>query len=397
MRPFTPAKVLTIDAGRGPMPPMELGAYRRARVLVRAHGHPVGCVALDCPDGCLSPEALWEAITSDAALASRLHAQLLRRWLVGDDQKSPASPSWSVVICTRNRTEQLARCLAALQAAWREGGELLVVDNDPSDDRTQRLVAGQPGVRYAREPRRGLNWARARGAREAAGEIVLYTDDDVVPDGGWVAAMVAPFAQPRVAAVTGLTMPLEQETEAQELFERYGGHGRGFVRRVFDDAAIPPPAAGLVGNGANMAFRRAMVTDLGLFDAALDMGTPALTGGDTYAFYRLLDAGYQIVYTPDALVWHQHRRDYAALRQLLYAYNVGAVSMLTRCLLRHGDLEALRVAAEWLRKHHVRQVARALARRPGALPLGMLAAELRGFVTGPWAYRRAAALELSHA
>jgi len=116
---------------------------------------------------------------------------------------------------------------------------VLVVDNDPSDDRTARLSKGFP-VRYVLEPRRGLNWARTRGAEEASGEIVVFIDDDAISGNGWLDAILEPFANPEVAAVTGLVMPAELEYDAQEQFERYCGFARGFRRREYtrgDDLA----------------------------------------------------------------------------------------------------------------------------------------------------------------
>ena len=73
------------------------------------------------------------------------------------------------------------------------------------------------------EPRKGLNWARTCGARAATSDLLLHTDDDVAVDAGWVAAMCEPFADPQVAAVTGLVLALELETPAQEAFEHYMG------------------------------------------------------------------------------------------------------------------------------------------------------------------------------
>jgi glycosyltransferase involved in cell wall biosynthesis len=334
----------------------------------------------------LRAEALRAAIAADSALARRLHERAIERWLMRHAAPdSQPLPSWSVVVCTRDRTDDLRRCLDSLLAVATSGGEIVVVDNAPADDATARLVAGYP-VRYVREDRPGLNRARRRGARAARGEIVIFTDDDVVVDPGWVAAILEPFAAPRVGAVTGLTLPLELETRAQELFEDYGGFGRGFDRRMFDYTRIAPAAAGMVGAGANMAIRRELIAGMRLFDAALDCGTIARTGGDAYAFYLLLAEGYQIVYTPAALVWHRHRRDYADLRRTLANYSIGGFAFLTRCLFQHGDWQALAIAASWFWHDHMRQLGRALLRRPRSLPLDLVLAQIFACALGPWAY-----------
>ena len=69
-----------------------------------------------------------------------------------------------------------------------------------------------------------------------------------------------------------------------------------------------------------MAFRRTGFERFGLFDEALDAGTPARSGGDTEMFSRVLAAGLRIVYEPAALCWHRHRRTWPELCDTLYGY-----------------------------------------------------------------------------
>ncbi len=87
-------------------------------------------------------------------------------------------PTASVVVCTHNRTDDLAHCLSSLAQLASSGYEVIVIDNCPSDDRTQKLVATYPQFRYLCEPIAGLDLARNRALRTASGEIVAFTDDD---------------------------------------------------------------------------------------------------------------------------------------------------------------------------------------------------------------------------
>jgi glycosyltransferase involved in cell wall biosynthesis len=379
------ARVLDIDI-RDQLSDQPLGAHTEAFVLVRYSGRPLGTVRVACRDRVLRSEALMRAIEATPPLARRVRDHMLTTWLLQHDQPAmPKLPTWSVVICTRDRTDDLQRCLDSLLQSTASGGEIVVVDNAPSDDSTVQLAAQYP-VRYIREDRPGLNWARSTGARAASGEIVIFTDDDVVVDRDWIAAIVEPFSHPRVAAVTGLTLPLQLETPAQELFEAYGGFGRGFERRIFDYTRIAPAAAGMVGAGANMALRRELIITMRLFDAELDCGTVAQTGGDAYAFYQLLAEGFQIVYTPEALTWHRHRREYRALRRTLAGYSVGGFAFLMRCWLQHGDWQAPAVAASWFRHDHLKQLARVLLRRRNRLPLDLVLAQIAAIPLGIRAY-----------
>jgi cellulose synthase/poly-beta-1,6-N-acetylglucosamine synthase-like glycosyltransferase len=215
---------------------------------------------------------------------------------------------------------------------------------------------------------------------------VAFNDDDAAPDPGWLRALTRHFDDPTVLCVTGLTMPLELETEAQEVFERHSPFGRGFRRRVFDGLYHDPLSVGQVGAGANMALRRSTPDLIGPFDEALDGGTPSRTGGDHEMFSRILAAGYRIVYEPDALSWHRHRRTWDDLRETLYGYGTGVYAMWTRSLTVHGELGVLKRSLDWFFRYQMRGIVRSLLRRPGSAPLGLLLQELRGCVAGPWVY-----------
>jgi glycosyltransferase involved in cell wall biosynthesis len=261
----------------------------------------------------------------------------------------------------------------------------VVVDNAPSDDASAGVCSRYP-VTYVRESRPGLNWARTRAAAVATGDIVLFTDDDVVVDEGWVAAMCEPFGDPEVAAVTGLVLALELETPTQQAFERYAGFGRGFRARRFTASNLVPAAAGNAGAGASMALRRALVTGLRLFAHEIDCGTAARSGGDNYAFYLLLRHGHAIYYTPRAVCRHRHRRTEDELVATLFGYSVGVCTFLLRCLVDHGDLQALRVGVSWLLRHHVRNTVSALTARDGVIPFRYTRAEWRGVAAAVPAY-----------
>jgi GT2 family glycosyltransferase len=216
--------------------------------------------------------------------------------------------SATIAICTRERPDDLRRALAGIARQVGLEHDVLVVDNGPPTTATREVVAEFGGVRYVCEPRRGLNAARNRALAEARGDIVAFCDDDAVPEPEWLAALAANFADPRVMCATGLTLPIELETEAQELFEQYSPFAKGFRRRVFDWERHNPLMAGQVGAGANMALRRGVAALVGGFDERLDGGMPTRSGGDHEMFIRLLTAGYRIAYDPAAVSWHRHRR-----------------------------------------------------------------------------------------
>lgn len=381
-------KIIEHDLCGEPRDLTGLEAYSHLLVLVRWRGRVLGQLRLEAGDGTISAGSLRRAahLKFGGAITSRLAGDLVYGAAPPAGVR-PENPSSSIVVCTRDRPEDLQRCLAAACSFAGPGTEVLVVDNAPSDDRTALLTKEFP-VRYALETRPGLNRARTRGAEEGSGEIVIYIDDDAIPGNGWLDALLEPFANPEVAAVTALVMPSELETDAQEVFERHCGFSRGFARREFTAETISPLAAANVGAGACMAIRRRLVTGHGLFRAEMDCGTATRSGGDTYAFYRLLSLGYRIVYTPDAVAWHRHRRTDAELRETLAGYSVGTYAFLLRALLGHGEIAALHIGFRWFASHHLRQLYRWFRGKTDAQPVSLTLAEIGGILSAPGAYLR---------
>lgn len=378
-----PTAVLDLDAERLPAELTVPSRYERVFILIRWRGQPVGQVTLPVRHGGVSGDRLREAAIEQAA------GPMLEQWLydyLGWDPAAGASiaPA-TIAICTRDRPEDLTRCLAALTLLPDDGQEILVIDSASRTDETRRVVDGVPHVRYVREERPGLDIARNRALREARHAIVAFTDDDAMPDPGWLRGLVRCFDDARTLCATGLTLPLELETEAQEWFERTNGFGRGFTRQVYEGISHNPFLVGRIGAGVNMALRRDVLELVGPFDEALDAGTPTRSGGDHDMFTRILMAGYSIVYQPTALNRHRHRRDWDGLRDTIYGYGVGVYAHLTGHLVRNREPRAPLLALGWFRLQ-VATLLRALLRRPGHVPLELVLAELRGCAMGPWAY-----------
>ena len=275
--------------------------------------------------------------------------------------------------------------------------DLVVVDNAPANDQTRQLVGRYPSIRYVVEPRPGLDWARNRAIAEARGEIVAFTDDDVSVDVGWAAAIGRLFqADPAIEAVTGLIVADEMDVESQSLFEEYGGFGRGFEREYFrvdtaagEKAARRHAGAGRFGAGANMAFRRSVFERIGMFDPALDVGTPTNGGGDLEMFFRVLKEGGTLVYEPSAIVRHRHRRSYEALKTQLTNNGIGFYSYLVRSAQAYPDERAgiLRLGTWWLYYWNLRRLGRSFV-KPGEFPRDLILAELRGSFAGLNKYAR---------
>ena len=293
----------------------------------------------------------------------------------------------AVLVCTRDRPESLARCLRSIAALDARIDEVIVVDNASTGPATREVVEAA-GARYVAEPVPGLDRARNRGFAETTAEVVLCTDDDVEVDTAWATRLLDCFTDPLVMAATGLVLPARLDTEARQRFEEHAGFSRGTERRVFDGAGEPASRAGAAGAGASMALRTSAVRRLGGFPEELDAGTPTASGGDTAIVYEVLRCGFRVVYEPRALAYHHHRNDPDALHRVLRGYGTGLYAFFTHGVVRHGDLDLLVAAARWSADRLLKGTARALTRRPGAAPLDLALAEVRGSLSGPMAYLR---------
>lgn len=326
------------------------------------------------------------AIVTDAAREAAI-VRRLRRRLAPDPGPGPRL---SVAICTKDRPDWTARVLRSLlpQRA-RTPFEVLVVDNAPSDDATRRVVEAAPGVRHVIEPRTGLDFARNRAVAEASGEVLAFLDDDVTLDPGWAEALARAWGEnPDAGVVTGLVLPMALDTEAQVLFERRGGFGRGHLPLRWGATAacdpLHPCGAGKFGAGANMSVDLALVRSLGGFDEALDTGRPLPGGGDLDIFYRVLRAGRTLVYEPQAVVFHEHRREMAVLRRQYWSWGLGFGAFLAKSARSDPAMRpALRRMAAWWFGHQAGRAARRLLGREPT-PMGMIVAEIVGGVRGLW-------------
>ncbi len=390
-------------------------AYDEARLLIRVIGEPLGFVQMPLSSGKLDLHQAIQAM--DADLGRRVERQLAVNGLpaladlrAGRHGGVTRAASWiaesdgplvSVIVCTRNRAQGLRRCLDSIQRLRYPNLEFLIVDNAPADDSTRKLVLdaarGDARVRYVHEARPGLSAARNRGLREARGEFIAYTDDDVRVDQLWVDAILRGFRRRAdVGCVTGLVASASLERSTEQYFDARVGWSSSSEQRLFEaspsrgDSRLHPYAPGVFGTGANVAFRRDAIAAIGGFDESLGAGSPTCGGEDLDAFVRLLRSGRALTYEPAALVWHDHRVDDNDLQKQMYCYGKGLSAYLCKFLFARssGPEVAQQLLAGAFHAARLARRSQAAASRSGVAP-GLLKAELRGWLAGPWAYLRA--------
>lgn len=287
--------------------------------------------------------------------------------------------SVSVVVPTRDRPERLARCLASVRAALRDGDELVVVDSASVGRDEVARVATTYADRLLRVERPGVDRARNAGWRAARHPLVLFTDDDVVVDPGWAEAFAAAlerhgdaaFITGRIDAPPGRPLPwreiaLKRDLEAQ----------------VFDRTSVTN-----LGHGASMATRREVLEAVGGFDEALGAGGHFRAAPEVDLFDRILATGWLGRYEPSALAFHEQWREMDAIVQLDFGYGIGngaRLAKLARSDRRRARLVARNSLWDWglvIAVRQWREGARRLAQASFYRVVGTMLGFARGIVT----------------
>ncbi len=198
----------------------------------------------------------------------------------------------SIIIPTFNGASRIANCLDALcpQAAA-ASAEIIVVD-DGSTDGIGDVIRQYRGVRLISQVNSGPAAARNRGAAEAKGAIILFTDDDCVPTERWLQTMTKPFEDPAVVGVKGTYQTRQRSLVAR--FVQYDYEDR--YRRMATQPEID------FVDTYSAAFRRDRFLELKGYDTSF----PVACAEDIELSYRMSKLGWKMVFEPSAIVYHTH-------------------------------------------------------------------------------------------
>jgi glycosyltransferase involved in cell wall biosynthesis len=198
----------------------------------------------------------------------------------------------SIIVPTYNGASRIEACLQELcrQSAGR-AAEVLVVD-DGSTDGTAEVVNRFPAVRLIRQANAGPAAARNRGAREARGRLLLFTDDDCVPMAGWLNAMLKPFEDPEVAGAKGAYRTWQKAIVPRFVQVEYEDRYR-IMSAVTDIDFIDTYSAGFV---------RERFLEMNGYDTSF----PVACAEDAELSYRMSARGWKLRFHPAAVVYHSH-------------------------------------------------------------------------------------------
>jgi glycosyltransferase involved in cell wall biosynthesis len=239
----------------------------------------------------------------------------------------------SVIIATRDRAALLEATLDAIASQQSPGCpfEILVIDN-ASVDNTAAVVAAAAGrssvpVVYLTEQKSGKSHALNTAVAHARGDLLVFTDDDVLPSPGWLAAYAQAFSETGADYAAGRILPLWEAPPPRWLTAPlYGvlavqdGGTRRLTLNGMSDHVMPI--------GANMAIRRHVLDSVGGWNPELGKLKNTLRTGEDHEFaLRLVAAGFAGVYEPEASVLHRVSADRLRLPYFVrWGYGNGVIT-----------------------------------------------------------------------
>jgi glycosyltransferase involved in cell wall biosynthesis len=258
-------------------------------------------------------------------------------------------PQTTLIICSRGRPQLLRDAVSQVLSGTRIPEEFIVLEQAEHENAVLADVRiPECRFHYVRTDLERLSDKRNHALSLATKEIVAFVDDDVLVTDNWFATLIAALlASPPRTVVTGRVLAGEPEAEgafAPSLHK--GDTAAHYVKRsTYED-----PLAIF-----NVAFPRSAWLEVGGFDCRMGPGTRFPSCEDNDFAFRLLEASFDIVFEPAALVHHRSWRgpdEYFALR---YRYGRGQGAFYAKHLSVSDAFPARKMVAAW-RRHAKRMI-----------------------------------------
>ncbi len=237
----------------------------------------------------------------------------------------------SIIICTYNRCESLKDTLDSFLTQGCDGCdfEIIVVDNN-STDKTKEVVKNYISIfanklRYVFEEKQGQSHARNAGIKASRGNIIAFTDDDVIVPQNWIINITQKFKHDRalMALVGGYISIADKDVIPK-------------MNRDLSECII-----GKIPNGGgfNMAFRKELFAAIGFFDGYLGPGSRGYCADDTDFIYRIKKYNKKLVYAPEIIIFHKIRSNQDVELKLLHRDARGLGFFMIKHLMRGKDFK----------------------------------------------------------
>jgi GT2 family glycosyltransferase len=226
-------------------------------------------------------------------------------------------PPASLIISSRNRPALLSDAVESVLRSNCIPAEIVIIDqsDEPHPELGRRASHQGCAIRYRWTQSVGVSRARNTGIRTARHDLVAFMDDDMLVGEDWFCWLIDSLIQGGSrAVVTGQVAMTESESPAafapsvkvHKTREVYQG-------RIHRDVLYT----------GNMAIHRSVIDTVGTFDERLGPGTRFPAAEDNDFGFRILEAGYRIIYEPNALVYHRAWRTDGHRLSMRWTYGVG--------------------------------------------------------------------------
>lgn len=228
----------------------------------------------------------------------------------------------TVIVPVRNEAMKIGRCLEALLAQSLPPREIIVVDGHSTDKTVE--VAGRYPVRVLYEDIGTRAGANKIGIMNAQGDYIAFTDADCIPDRNWLRNLMKEF-EGDVVGVGGAIHNVANSAWEESInlaMESFLGSAQSVQGRVFKTKRTVSSIS-----GCNSVYKKEALMRVGGFDEGLP------TAEDTELNRRLREIG-PLIYTPDAIISHNHTRGLREFTKRTYQYGYGK----GKCLIRDLQL-----------------------------------------------------------
>lgn len=224
-------------------------------------------------------------------------------------------PFVSIVVPTRNEEKNLPRLLNSLSAFDypKNKLELIIVDGYSTDKTVEIAKKFKAKVYFNRRKIRGAGCKI--GLEKARYSLVAFTDADCVVPKNWLEGLITHLKEDKIAAVGGPNITPKNDTpfakaagEAVWLLTRAGAR-YGFSGRKITEIYHNP--------GCNVIYKKAAILKVGNFNPRL------LTCEDEELDFRLRQAGYKLLFTPNVIVDHYRRPTYKKIFIQSHRFAIG--------------------------------------------------------------------------
>jgi len=234
--------------------------------------------------------------------------------------KTPVKLSIVASAYSLDRYNDLIDLLNGIEQQTYKDGEIIIVIDESKElyNRTEEYISANNlhGMKLVfNSENKGLSYSRNIGITHATGDIIAFIDDDAIPDPEWAETIIHTFNDDDVGAVTGEVIPLwEHEEMSWFPKELHWMISCSYIMTPDQKEEVER------GFGTNMAFKRDLLDDAGMFDTNLGIkGTNWVGGEDTDMFLSIKEAGKKVIFNPDARVLHK-----------VYAYRIGTKNIMKR-------------------------------------------------------------------